>query len=167
MWYWSFLFYSYCYWISEVLVDIGTGLFYQMAARMDPTVIRFPPTIQFFSSCIEILGKVNCSLSFVTLELQHATLKPGFHVNVTIAGIATIVKNSDLNRCYRSNSFSSIELCDRSDRGQQNTSRFLGKKKTQKTIPRRSYRIWRSGFACTPWVDHRRHGCYLIIYNIV
>jgi len=40
-------------------MDIGTSLFYQMAGRMEATVIRFQPTIQFFSSCIEILGKVN------------------------------------------------------------------------------------------------------------
>lgn len=42
----------------ELLTDIGTSLFYQLAGAMNETCIRFQPTIQFFSSCVEILGKV-------------------------------------------------------------------------------------------------------------
>ncbi|EDO31384.1 predicted protein [Nematostella vectensis] len=42
---------------KEILSDIGTSLFYQLASTIDGNCLRYQPTLQFFSSCIEILGK--------------------------------------------------------------------------------------------------------------
>ena len=39
--------------------DIGTSLFYQFCGAMDDNVMNYQPTLQFFTSCVEILGKVS------------------------------------------------------------------------------------------------------------
>ena len=47
------------YLIAEILNDIGTGLFYQISGMVDDNVLNYQPTVQFFTLCIEILGKVS------------------------------------------------------------------------------------------------------------
>lgn len=45
--------------ISEIISDIGTSLFYHVTGAMDDNVMNYQPTVQFFTSCVEILGKVS------------------------------------------------------------------------------------------------------------
>ncbi|CAH3172967.1 unnamed protein product, partial [Porites evermanni] len=42
---------------QEIISDIGTSLFYQFCGAMDDNVMNYQPTLQFFTSCVEILGK--------------------------------------------------------------------------------------------------------------
>ena len=51
---------DFLFWIiSEIISDIGTSLFYQFCGAMDDNVMNYQPTLQFFTSCVEILGKVS------------------------------------------------------------------------------------------------------------
>lgn len=50
--------------ISEIISDIGTALFYHVTGVMDDNVMNYQPTMQFFTSCIDILGKVSNELSY-------------------------------------------------------------------------------------------------------
>ena len=45
--------------VSEIISDIGTALFYHVTGAMDDSVMNYQPTVQFFTSCVEILGKVS------------------------------------------------------------------------------------------------------------
>lgn len=42
---------------TEIITDIGTALFYQVCGAMDENVMNYQPTVQFFTSCVEIIGK--------------------------------------------------------------------------------------------------------------
>ncbi|KAJ7394035.1 Ectopic P granules protein 5 [Desmophyllum pertusum] len=42
---------------QEIISDIGTSLFYHVTGAMDDNVMNYQPTVQFFTSCVEILGK--------------------------------------------------------------------------------------------------------------
>nr|XP_058943375.1 ectopic P granules protein 5 homolog [Pocillopora verrucosa] len=43
--------------VQEIISDIGTALFYHVTGAMDDSVMNYQPTVQFFTSCVEILGK--------------------------------------------------------------------------------------------------------------
>ena len=47
------------FFLSEIISDIGTSLFYQVCGAMDDNVMNYQPTVQFFTSCVEVLGKVS------------------------------------------------------------------------------------------------------------
>ena len=53
--------------LSEIITDIGTALFYQVCGAMDENVMNYQPTVQFFTSCIEIIGKVSCTVASATV----------------------------------------------------------------------------------------------------
>ena len=40
-------------------MEVGTTLFYHLSAYVSEDTKIYPPTRQFFSSCIEILGQVS------------------------------------------------------------------------------------------------------------
>ena len=44
--------------ISEKFEDIGCSTFYMFIDMVSDSVRQFPPTMQFFSTCVELLGKV-------------------------------------------------------------------------------------------------------------
>ena len=54
-----FLFLLFSFFFSEIISDIGTSLFYQVCGAMDDNVMNYQPTVQFFTSCVEVLGKVS------------------------------------------------------------------------------------------------------------
>ena len=51
--------------LSEIITDIGTALFYQVCGAMDENVMNYQPTVQFFTSCVEIIGKVSCAVAVI------------------------------------------------------------------------------------------------------
>lgn len=51
--------------LVEIITDIGTTLFYQFCGAMDESVMSYQPTMQFFTSCVEMLGKVSKAVAVI------------------------------------------------------------------------------------------------------
>ena len=56
---------SFFFLLVEIITDIGTTLFYQFCGAMDESVMSYQPTMQFFTSCVEMLGKVSKTVAVI------------------------------------------------------------------------------------------------------
>lgn len=73
-----------CLLYSEIISDIGTALFYHVTGAMDDNVMNYQPTVQFFTSCIEILGKVSSNLTLCCCCCCEILITVIFRTSVTV-----------------------------------------------------------------------------------